>query len=74
MDSTNKLVALHKSGASSLSQLPQNVTRLDLNALHNLIDPSEEEYLRERLPIADFKRIMEERMQALLAYVEEKRP
>jgi len=47
------------------------ITQVDMGALRNLIDPAEEEFLRGALPPAEFSKIMEERTQAIIAYLEE---
>lgn len=42
---------------------------VDLGAFRNLIDPSEEEYLRSRLPPYDFRKVQRERIQAAIDYI-----
>jgi hypothetical protein len=56
---------------SSSREIPGDVRQLDVDALHNLIDPTEEAFLRERLPAAEFDKIMAERMQAMIEYSKE---
>lgn len=53
-----------------LGSMP-TITKVDVSALRNLIDPAEEEFLRGVLPPAEFSKIMAERMQAIIAYFEE---
>ncbi len=42
---------------------------VDVAAFRNLIDPAEEDYLRERLPAGKFRAIQRERLRATLEYV-----
>jgi hypothetical protein len=42
---------------------------VDVEAFRNLIDPDEEEYLRERLVPAEFRRIQRERLAAAVEYI-----
>ncbi len=42
---------------------------VDVAAFRNLIDPAEEDYLRERLPAGEFRAIQRERLRATLEYV-----
>src|SRR5262245_45952614 len=42
---------------------------VDIEAFRNLMDPNEEEYLRQRLPPTDFRKIQRERLQAAVEYV-----
>jgi hypothetical protein len=42
---------------------------VDLEAFRNLADPRESEYLRSRLPAAEFRRIERMRLRAMAAYV-----
>ncbi len=43
---------------------------IDLEAFRNLIDPAEDEYLRRRLPAAQFRAVRRERLRATAAYVQ----
>lgn len=43
---------------------------IDVEAFRNLIDPSEDEYLRSRLPAAQFRMVRRERLRAMGAYVQ----
>lgn len=43
---------------------------VDLAAFRNLIDPAEEDYLREHLPAGQFRELQRERMRAALEYVQ----
>jgi hypothetical protein len=42
---------------------------VNVDAFRNLMDPDEEDYLRERLPTADFHMIHRERMRAAVEYL-----
>jgi hypothetical protein len=49
---------------------PANTIRpIDIAAFRNLIDPAEDDYLRRRLPSAQFRRVRRARLRALAAYV-----
>ena len=43
---------------------------IDLEAFRNLINPAEDEYLRRRLPPAEFRMVRRARLQAMAAYVQ----
>jgi hypothetical protein len=45
------------------------IQAIDVDAFRNLADPRESEYLRSRLPAAEFRRIQRLRLRALAAYV-----
>lgn len=47
----------------------QHLRPVDVNAFRNLIDPAEEEFLRSRLPAAEFRKIQRERLGAAVQYV-----
>jgi hypothetical protein len=42
---------------------------IDVEAFRNLIDPAEDDYLRRRLPAAEFRTVRRERLLATAAYV-----
>jgi hypothetical protein len=51
-------------------QAPATYLRsVDLEAFRNLIDPSEEQFLRAHLPPAEFRRIQRQRLRATVQYV-----
>jgi|SRR5581483_9709019 len=54
---------------ADLRDLPQQTRPVDLAAFRNLIDPSEEEFLRANLHARDFRKIQKQRMLAAIAYV-----
>jgi hypothetical protein len=43
---------------------------IDIEAFRNLIDPAEDDYLRRRLPAAQFRAVRRERLRAMAAYVQ----
>ena len=58
------------SSVHALSDLPGHTRTVDIAAYRNLVDPAEEEYLRDSLPAADFRRIQRERLRAAREYVQ----
>lgn len=46
------------------------VQPLDVEAFRNLINPAEKDYLRRRLPAAEFRTVQRERLRATAAYVQ----
>jgi hypothetical protein len=59
--------ALQVSGDASVSG---RIESLDVDAFRNLIDPREREYLRRRLPAAEFREVQRQRLRAMAAYVQ----
>jgi hypothetical protein len=53
-----------------LQALEQYTRPVDLAAFRNLIDPVEEDYLRESLPAGPFRAIQRKRLRAALEYVQ----
>lgn len=51
------------------SKLADRLLTVDLEAFRNLVDPEEEQYLRERLPAAEFRYIQRQRLRAALDYI-----
>jgi hypothetical protein len=47
----------------------EQIRAVDVEAFRNLIDPTEEEYLRENLAAGDFRRIQRERLRAAVEYI-----
>jgi hypothetical protein len=43
---------------------------VDVEAFRNLVDPTEDDHLRRRLPAADFRHVRRERLRAAAAYVQ----
>jgi hypothetical protein len=46
-----------------------NIRPIDLQAFQNLIDPAEDEYLRRRLPTAEFRAVRRVRLRAISSYI-----
>jgi hypothetical protein len=51
------------------AEINAKMSAVDLEAFRNLVDPEEEQYLRENLPAADFRAVQRERLVAALDYV-----
>jgi hypothetical protein len=49
--------------------LAATIRPIDIEAFRNLIDPAEDDYLRRRLPPAQFRVVRRERLRAMAAYV-----
>lgn len=47
----------------------EHIRSVDIEAFRNLIDPAEEEFLRHRLPSAEFRKIQRERLRAAVEYI-----
>ena len=59
----------HVGTGRNLDDLASQLRPIDVGAFRNLIDESEEEYLRARLPLKEFRSIHRERMLAATEYV-----
>lgn len=59
--------SLRASGGAGLHDAIQPV---DIAAFRNLIDPVQDEYLRQRLPPAEFRLVRRQRLRAMAAYVQ----
>ena len=59
----------HAASEANLDELVAQLRSVDVDAFRNLVDPAEEQFLRERLPGAEFRSIHRERMQAAVEYV-----
>src|SRR5579862_6103478 len=46
------------------------IRSLDVEAFRNLINPAEDQYLRRRLPAAQFRQVRRARLRAMAAYVQ----
>ena len=53
----------------NVADISSRIQSVDLEAFQNLVDPAEEQYLRESLPTTDFRPVQRERMKAALDYV-----
>lgn len=60
----------HHRPAPELQVLEDYTRPVDLDAFRNLIDPAEEEYLREHLPAGKFHAVQRQRLRAALEYVQ----
>jgi hypothetical protein len=49
--------------------LAAQIQPVDVEAFRNLVDPVEDDYLRRRLPAAEFRLVRRERLRAMAAYV-----
>ena len=56
-------------GSSGVHELTRQIEPVDLEAFRNLTEPSEEKFLREALPPAQFRTIQRERMRAAIDYL-----
>jgi hypothetical protein len=55
---------------SSGTGLAEQIQPIDIEAFRNLVDPEENEYLRRRLPAAEFRLVGRKRLRAMAAYVQ----
>ena len=55
---------------TSIADLKDRTRAIDLAAFRNLINPAEEQYLRETLAPHDFNQVQRERIRAAIAYVD----
>ena len=63
-------VALSRSlQLSAGTNLAAQIQPIDVEAFRNLIDPAEDDYLRRRLPAAEFRVVRRQRLRAMAAYV-----
>ena len=51
------------------ARLPVSIRPIDIEAFRNLINSAEDEYLRRRLPPAEFRMVRRKRLHAMAAYV-----
>ena len=51
------------------SALARKIEPIDIEAFRNLVSPTENEYLRRRLPAAEFRRVQRKRLRAAAAYI-----
>src|SRR2546423_10898362 len=57
------------SAVAKLDDLVGRTRPVDIDAFRNLIDPAEEDFLRENLPASEFLAIQKERLYAAMEYV-----
>jgi hypothetical protein len=55
---------------SPTANLTLQIQAIDVEAFRNLVNPSEDDYLRQRLPSAQFRVVRRERLRAMAAYVQ----
>lgn len=53
----------------SSTALVARIQPIDIEAFRNLVDPGEDEYLRRRLSVSEFRAIRRERIRAMAAYI-----
>jgi len=58
--------SLQISAGTGLAQIQP----IDVEAFRNLVDPAEDDYLRRRLPAAEFRAVRRERLRAMAAYIQ----
>jgi hypothetical protein len=58
--------SLQVSAGTGLAQIQP----IDVEAFRNLVDPAEDDYLRRRLPAAEFRAVRRERLRAMAAYIQ----
>ena len=51
------------------SAVVQKIEPIDIEAFRNLVDPTQNEYLRRRLTAAEFRTVQRERLRAAAAYI-----
>jgi hypothetical protein len=54
---------------NGLKQADKQLCPVDIEAFRNLIDPKEEQYLREKLEPAEFRRVQRQRLGAAVEYI-----
>jgi hypothetical protein len=57
------------SSVNQLEDLPGRTRPVDLESFRNLVDPKEEDFLRENLPPREFRAVQRDRMRAALSYI-----
>jgi hypothetical protein len=63
---TRSLQARERTGLAATA----TIQAIDIEAFRNLINPAEDDYLRRRLPPAQFRVVRRERLRAMAAYVQ----
>lgn len=63
-------IAFSRSLQLSSASLATQIQPIDIEAFRNLVDPAEDEYLRCRLPPAEFRTVRRERLRATAAYIQ----
>ena len=52
------------------ASLAGQIQPIDVQAFRHLLDPAEDDYLRRRLPAAEFRMVQRQRLRAMAAYVQ----
>jgi hypothetical protein len=65
-----RLAVVRSLQARGNTGLDAAIRPIDVEAFRNLINPAEEEYLRRRLPPAQYRVVRRERLRAMAAYVQ----
>jgi hypothetical protein len=65
-----RLAVSRKLEVANPAVLAGRIQPMDVEAFRNLVDAVEDEYLRDRLPPADFRAVRRARLQAAAAYVQ----
>lgn len=60
----------HRLQISADANLAGQIRPIDIKAFRNLVNPSEDDYLRRRLSAVEFRRVRRERLRAMAAYVQ----
>jgi len=55
---------------SAGTTLAHQIQPIDVEAFRNLTDPAEDDYLRQRLPASELRRVRRERLRAMAVYVQ----
>ena len=63
------LAARRTKDSPNLDQTVAAIRSLDVAAFRNIVDPGEEDFLRDALPPREFRKVKRERARAALAYV-----
>jgi hypothetical protein len=59
----------HASASNALENPAEHIRAVDIEAFRNLVDPDEEEFLRNHLSPGEFRKIQRERLRAAVDYV-----
>jgi hypothetical protein len=62
-------MAKGRSLAVNTANPAEGIRSVDIQAFRNLVDKSEEEYLRRRLPAREFRQVQRERLSAAIDYI-----
>jgi hypothetical protein len=65
-----RLAVTQRLQRNAVAPLANQLRPIDVDAFRNLINPAEDEYLRGRLPPAQFREVRRARLRAMAAYVQ----